>query len=439
MRTFIKVGGAVAWNAANSADTLIQNSDGSWTYRRADDDAVLGFTADGKLQTLAPRNGWAIFYTYNNAGQITTISNGFGRSLALTYNTAGQLVGITTPDLRIISYAYDTVGRLSLVTYPDGKTRGFLYENAGFPQALTGILDETGARFATFSYDNRGRAIDSALAGSVDRYQVSYPSAATASILDPLGTSRTYRYSTTKGKLAVTGGSLPSGLDEADAAGRVQDANGLITSETDFNGVVTTTTWDTARRLPTSVIYASGAPDARTVTTQWHPIFSLPALITEPGRTTAYTYDAVGNALTKTVTDTATNKAQLWQWTYSAQQLVETATEPNGAVSSYTYDTRGNVLTSTNALGHATSYAYDTANRVISTTAPNGLVTTYTYDLRDRLLTQTVGGQTTTLTYKPYGTVETITLPTGLVLTYTYDAAHRLTGWSNNRGESGTY
>jgi RHS repeat-associated protein len=32
-----------------------------------------------------------------------------------------------------------------------------------------------------------------------------------------------------------------------------------------------------------------------------------------------------------------------------------------------------------------------------------------------------------------------VSLPTGLVLTYSYDAAHRLTGWSNNRGESGLY
>ncbi|WP_307701657.1 RHS repeat-associated core domain-containing protein [Variovorax paradoxus] len=239
--------------------------------------------------------------------------------------------------------------------------------------------------------------------------------------------------------MAVRYATLPSGSRHPDMGWRVQDANGLITSETDFNGVVTKTTWDVVRRLPTTVVHASGTPEAQTVTTQWHPTFSLPTLVTEAGRTTAYTYGTLGNTLSRTVTDTTTNQAQLWQWTYNAQQLVATATEPNGAVTSYTYDLRGNVLTSTNALGHVTSHTYDTANRVVSTTAPNGLATTYTYDLRDRLLTQTTGGQTTTLTYKPYGSVETITLPTGLVLTYTYDAAHRLIGWSNNRGESGLY
>ncbi|MET3463811.1 RHS repeat-associated core domain-containing protein [Variovorax atrisoli] len=439
LRSFLKPASGSTWIPFDTADSLTRLDNGAWTWRRAVDGASLSFNAKGKLQTEVAPNGWVTVYTYNDAGQLVTIGNGFGRTLALAYNTAGQLASVTTPDQRVIGYAYDAAGRLSVVTYPDGKTRGFLYENTAFPQALTGLLDETGARFATFAYDSQGRAIDSALAGSIERYQVSYPNASTASILDPLGTTRTYGYTTNKGKLGVTSGSLPSGLGEADARSRVQDANGLITSETDFNGVVTTTTWDVARRLPTTVVSASGTPDAKTVTTQWHPTFSLPVLITEPGRTTAYTYDAVGNALTRTVTDTVTNKAQLWQWTYNAQQLVDTATEPNGAVTSYTYDPRGNVLTSTNALGHVTQYGYDLANRVVSSTAPNGLVTTYTYDARDRLLTQSVGGQTTVLTYKPYGTVETVSLPSGLVLTYAYDAAHRLTGWSNNRGESGTY
>ncbi|WP_431112463.1 RHS repeat-associated core domain-containing protein [Variovorax paradoxus] len=439
VRTFERTVGGINWLAGNSADTLTQSSAAGWTYHRSDDNSTFNFDASGKLQSEVDRNGWTIAYTYNGLDQLVSVTNGFGRTLSLAYNSAGQLTAITTPDARVINYAYDGSGRLSSVTYPDSKVRSFVYETASFPQGLTGILDEAGVRWGTFAYDSTGRAISSQLAGSVDSYQVSYPSSDSATVVDPLGTSRNYSYVTTIGKLAVTGGSLPSGEGTSDAASRIQDANGLITSETDFNGVVTTTTWDLARRLPTTVVRASGTPEAQTVVTQWHPTFSLPALVTESGRTTAYSYDTLGNALSKAITDTVTNKAQLWQWTYNAQQLVATATEPNGAVTSYTYDPRGNVLASTNALGHVTSHTYDNANRVASSTAPNGLVTTYTYDPRDRLLTQTVGGQTTTLTYKPYGKVETVSLPTGLVLTYSYDAAHRLIGWGNNRGESGSY
>lgn len=438
-RSFTRQVGTSVWYAgAGSADSLTQVVDG-WAYRRASTDTTQTFNGAGKLLGEVTRNGWTTTYSYNVSGQLSTISNAFGRSLALTYNGIGQVLTVTTNDGRTVTYGYDSQWRLRTVTYPDGKTRTFSYENTAFPHALTGIDDESSARWGTFVYDSQGRAVSSELASSIDRYEVGYPSKGSATVTDPLGTSRTYSYGSNAGKLAVTGGSLPSGEGKSDAANRVQDANGLITSETDFNGVTTTTTWDVARRLPITVVYASGTPDERTVTTQWHATFSLPVLVMEPGRTTAYTYDAVGNALSKTVTDTATNKAQLWQWTYNSSQLVDTATDPSGAVTTYTYDTRGNVLTVTNALGHVTSYAYDTANRVVSSTASNGLVSTYTYDLRDRLLTQSVGGLTTVLTYKPYGTVETVTLPAGLVLTYTYDAAHRLTGWSNNRGESGTY
>lgn len=47
LRTFFNASGTATWTATNSADLLNQNGDGTWTYRRADDDAVLSFTADG--------------------------------------------------------------------------------------------------------------------------------------------------------------------------------------------------------------------------------------------------------------------------------------------------------------------------------------------------------------------------------------------------------
>ncbi|WP_307703011.1 RHS repeat-associated core domain-containing protein [Variovorax paradoxus] len=441
VQLFSKPTGSSNWAATGSADALAQIASGAWVYRSANDDVTLGFSAEGKLVGHVARNGWITAYAYDGAGRLATVANSFGRSISLAYNSAGQLASITTPNARVVSYAYDALGRLSSVAYPDNTARTFLYENAAFPQALTGINSETGARWGTFAYDAKGRSVGSELAGGVERYQVAYPANGNpgSTVTDPLGTGRTYWYTIRERNPVVSNGSLPSATGAADAQSRTQDANGLVTSQTDFKGVVTTTTWDVTRRLPTSVTRASGTAEAQTVTTQWHPTFSLPALVTESGRTTAYTYDALGNVLTKTVTDTVTNQAQLWQWTYNAQQLVAIATEPNGAATSYTYDPRGNVLTSTNALGHVTGYTYDNANRVVNAAAPNGLATTYTYDARDRLLTQTVAGQTTALTYKPYGTVETVSLPTGLVFTYSYDAAHRLSGWSNNRGDSGIY
>ncbi|WP_185738431.1 RHS repeat-associated core domain-containing protein [Variovorax beijingensis] len=442
VRKFAKIAGTASWATTASSDTLTQLAGGAWTYGHAEDDSTLNFGPDGKVLSRRQRNGWTATYAYNASGQLASVTNPFGRSLTLSYNGAGQIASVTLPDARVLTYGYDAQNRLSQVTYADGKSRSYVYENAGFPQALTGIFDEAGTRWATFAYDTLGRATSTELAGAVDRYQVTYGVSASASVSDPLNYWRSYSYGFNAGKIAVIAGSKPSEKGEPDAASRIQDANGLVTSETDFKGAVTTTTWDTARRLPIEVTRSVGTPEAQTVTTQWHASFSLPVLISEAGRTTALNYDAQGNLLNRTVTDTTTspNTSKVWQWTYTPQGLVATQTDPSGAVTSYSHDSAGNVLMATNTLGHVTQYTYDTANRVVSQTAPNGLVTTFAWDARDRLLTQSVGGQqTTTLTYKPYGGVETLTMPTGLVLGYSYDDAHRLIGWSNNRGESGTY
>ncbi|WP_143684771.1 DUF6531 domain-containing protein, partial [Variovorax sp. KK3] len=298
LRTFVRSAQSPAWSATNSADTLVQTADGLWVSRRADGDQTLRFDASGKLVSSSSRNGWITTYDYDIGGRLARVANAFGRSLRIAYNASGQLATVITADGRVIGYAYDRTGRLAGVTYPDGGTRSFVYEKEALPQALTGIFDEGGARWGSFAYDAVGRATLTELSGGVNRYEVRYQAAGGVDVTDPLSTTRRFIYGTANGKLAVTGASRPSGEFEADAASRTQDANGLITSETDFKGVVTTTTWDTARRLPLSVTRAAGTPQAQTTTTQWHPIFSLPTLVTEAGRTVATTYDDKGNVLT---------------------------------------------------------------------------------------------------------------------------------------------
>lgn len=428
----------VGWSASDNADSIAQNTSGTWTYKNSDDDSTSTFSQDGKLLTVVARNGLLTSYAYNADGLLARVENAFGRSLNFSYDSAKRLVLVTNSDLRSWVYAYDSNARLSSVTYPDGKSRSYVYEDGNFPYLLTGIFDESGSRYSTYVYGGDRRAISTELAGGVQKYQVEYPYNSPVKVTDPLGTVRQYTYGAWKYS-AVLSASLPSNGGNPDAASRTL-YNGFIFQETDFNGIKTSYDWDQSRRLPISITEAIYLAEQRVKNIQWHPQWSLPEVIKEPGRTTTYTYDGAGQRQSQTVLDTQTGTTRTWNWTYTLQGLVNSAKEPNGAVTSYTYDPRGNVLTSTNALGHVTSYAYDLANRVTSQTEPNGLVTTYTYDARDRLLTQTVGGQqTTTLTYKPYGSVETITLPTGLVLTYTYDPAHRLTGWSNNRGESGSF
>ena len=248
-----------------------------------------------KIARPRQRNGWTHVYSYDEAGRLASVSNPFGRRLDFSYDASGLLRSVTTPDGRVIAYAFDAARSCRGHSTRTAGRAVFLYENAHFPQALTGIVDESrvaGAPSRTthrrarhrHRTGRRGRALPSQLSicGRRDRHR-------SAGHLAPLPLRHQRQ-----GKFAVTASPLPSGTGEPDAASRVQDANGLVTSETDFKGVRTETTWDVARRLPLSVTDAAGTPEARTVTTQWHATFALPVLVTEPGRSTAFTYDALG-------------------------------------------------------------------------------------------------------------------------------------------------
>jgi len=67
---------------------------------------------------------------------------------------------VTAPDGKLYQYEYDSEQRLVQVTYPGQTFRQYHYEHSGYPDyALTGITDENGDRYASFSYDAQGQAV----------------------------------------------------------------------------------------------------------------------------------------------------------------------------------------------------------------------------------------------------------------------------------------
>ena len=59
----------------------------------------------------------------------------------------------------MLTYGY-TGAQLTSVGYSTSPltSQTYLYENAALPSALTGILDENGKRYATWTYDARYQA-----------------------------------------------------------------------------------------------------------------------------------------------------------------------------------------------------------------------------------------------------------------------------------------
>jgi len=221
-------------------------------------------------------------------------------------------ISFSDPEDNIYFYGYDASGRLDKVIYPDSSPgdfsdnpqRLYLYENTDHPNHLTGIIDETGVRFASWDYDAQGRGIFSEHNNGTERVDIVYNADGTTTVTDQIGAVRTYTFdvmfgvaktSNVAGDQCTTCGS--------DAQAITYDANGFVATRTDFNGNVTNFTRDN-RGLALSRIEAVGAAEQRTISTTWHPNFRLPLEITEPNKMTVFTCDANGNLLSRTEMET---------------------------------------------------------------------------------------------------------------------------------------
>ncbi len=417
------------------------------------------------------------------------VADAFGHALTLTYNASSRIATMTDPAGGVYSYSYDGAGNLVSVTYPDMRVRQYVYGESALtdgvsqPGALTGIVDEDNSRYASFGYNSAGLAVLTEHAGGVQRYETSYSSIPNiqeslllvggrrygvrsyiaptgVTVTDPLGTVRTYGFSSVQGTVKATGASsLCTGVCSRVPFSQTLDANGNATLKTDFKGNQTAYVFDLARNLETSRTEAYGSPRARTISTSWHSTFRFPTLITEPNRKTAFTYNSRGDLLTRTVTDTSVspNVSRKWTYTYDIYSRVLTEDGPRTDVSdvtTYTYYTCttgyqcGHVSTIANALGHVTTYNnYNAHGQPIQITDPNGVVTTLDYDSRQRLtarcvngtLPACVGGELTSIEYWPTGLLKKVTLPDGSFSSYGYDAAHRLIQVADSSGNHVDY
>ncbi len=425
-----------------------------WRLTLEDDSTEL-YDRNGRLTSIVSRSGWAHDLAYDSAGRITAVIDRVsGRRLTLTYQGDGRLSALIDPAGNSIRYAYDTLGRLSAVSYPnttpaepaDDPTRTYQYEDSRFPLALTGITDENGVRYARFAYDPQGRGVLSEHAGGVDRHEVIYNPNGSTTVLDALGSARTYSYQTVQGVPVSNQQSQPAGSGCPASARQTEfDGNGNVISRTDFNGNLTRFAFDQVRNLEIRRTEADGTPDSRTITTDWHADFRLPLRIDETGRRTLFSYDAVGNMLRQELVDTIAGSLRTWQFTYDSQGQILTADGPRTDVADITryryYDDTdathapGDLAQITDALGHNSTFAaFDAHGRPISIIDANSRVLQLRYDERGRLIESNDAGEVTRYGYDKAGLLVRITEPDGNFLAQAYDTAHRLTDVADSLG-----
>ncbi|MCW9016506.1 MAG: hypothetical protein OQJ89_06060, partial [Kangiellaceae bacterium] len=442
----------------SKSGTLVVNPDGSYTQTRPNGN-VYNYNADGLLVSRNLASGLTRKYVYTESGQLKTVTNHFGQSLQYFYDGNGRLEKLTDPDGRDYWFAYDGHDNLIKVTYPDTTPSDltdnpyveYLFENAGFPNHLTGKMNEKGVRFATWQYDTNGRAISSEHHNGLEKVELDYSIEEQVKVTHHLSATLSNqailhyddllfgedieRKLTSVENLACTDcvvGNWKYGYDD----------NGYIRDSTSPAGRVTQFTHD-AQGFETQRISAYGTAAQKVLDTVWDTTNRRVTQTTRDNLQTAYVYNAANQLTSVTLTDLVSGETRTTTYTYNADGLISTLDGPRTDVSdvtTYSYDANGNVYTITNALNHVVTLEhYDASGRVGQVTDANGVITTMTYTMRGWLATTTANGLTTEYQYYPTGSLKKVITPAGQTLEYFYDDGERLTAVEDNAGNRMEY
>ncbi|WP_051311846.1 DUF6531 domain-containing protein [Zooshikella ganghwensis] len=251
----------------------------------------------GTLTQIKILDGSVIHVSWNDKTQ--TLKDLQGNELTLIYNAQNQLVQARLNNSQTVSYTYGPEGHLTNVTNSASKSRQYHYENGQFPYHLTGITDGNGKRFATWTYDDKGRAISSEHAGGSEKTSLEYHANNSTTVTNPLGKKTTYHFKVFNGSHKVV--KVEGQQTEHCAAANKEYTyynNGLLKSKTDWKGMVTAFEYND-RGLETKRTVAVGTPSQYEVVTEWHDTLRLPTAKITRGERVEYHYDEHGRLIKK--------------------------------------------------------------------------------------------------------------------------------------------
>jgi YD repeat-containing protein len=188
---FAYLGGVIT--APPGIELRLQQTVGGFTLTDGADNTET-YDATGRLLSIRDRSGVAQTVGYDANSRLSAVTDSFGYVLTLAYDAQNRLASVTDPSGHAVQYGFDASGRLSTVTSTDSTVRTYLYENGAFPNALTGMNDESGLRFSTWGYDTQGRGTSTQEAGGADAVTLVYNADGSVTTTEALGAVRVFTY-----------------------------------------------------------------------------------------------------------------------------------------------------------------------------------------------------------------------------------------------------
>ena len=269
-------------------------------------------------------DGNSISYSYSPDGNRTSMVDSHGMT-TYAYDALNRLVSVGNPNGKVVGYGYDAIGHRISLTYPDGKVVNYKYDATNH---LSAVTDWTGLT-TSYSYDPAGNLIGMSA---------------------PNNTSSRYSYDDANQLTSVVNRSI----DQVRSFSYVLDKVG--------------------NRL--QVISQSG----KKVSYGYDALYRLTTWVDPAGRTTHYAYDDVGNRIS-----TTEPSGVITNYSYDSDDRLL-----NMGSTAFTYDANGNRLTKTTAHG-TVNYHFDALNR-LSSVIGDGVESRFKYDGDGNRVQQEVKG-----------------------------------------------
>lgn len=366
------------------------------------------YDANGNLIQVEDALGGITTFAYDEEDQLILQTDANGHTSRFAYDAEGRQIERVAPDGSKFLQSYDSAGNVSTTTDAKGQTTVFEYD-ANDQVTTKQLADGTSREFA-YSPTNRLSATTD-MHGTTSYSYNSLDQLASVDKSDGAGIDYTYDL----------GGNLTSIVTQVSPVAPLRvvsytyDALGRVETVTDGEGGVTTYRYD-ANGNQTDIEYPNGASSEFT----FDSMNRLLEIVHRNGGGLLASESYILNALGDRVRMDRSDGSSV-EYEYDALRRLTRETHRDGGASvlrdiSFTYDAVGNRLTRTDHLNGSTiEYSYDEADKLLTAGS-----TTYTYDDNGSLTSEIEAGVSTTYRYDAEGRLAEVNTPTETLL-YSYD------------------
>jgi RHS repeat-associated protein len=383
-----------------------------------------GYDALNRLETVTQPETIITRYDYNSHDDLIKVTDANDNITTYTYDDMGWVVKIVSPDTGVTTFAYDEVGNIIQKRDANGNTIVYLYDdlnrltNVNFPDPTqqnvtytydertngnghrTGVSDQSGT--ISLDYDVRGRLTAKTSLISSQPYSltrvftrggrldlVTYPSGQTIDY-DRFNNGKINTVTTTQTILLNSISYNPFGSPTGLGTG----SGGTVENEYNKDGNLETI--NPGQPMEQEYTYYDDG-NLWTIRGTNKPWYDQDFVYDDPNRLTnatgvygtiGYTYDDVGNRLTRTVGSQTEN----YTYVLGTNKISQITGAGDPVV--YTYDDNGNV----SGIGNWT-LVYNQNNRLIRVEEDSNAIGEYTYNGLGQRVIKTAGGVTTLFHY----------------------------------------